>query len=430
MELFKPPEFNAYVAWLADLTLPVVLKQYQNIEDVIIEKDDKAMLRNLEKERVLFFTNHPSQAEPLIAYHVANVMGTRFNYMATRRAFDFLFGVVGKTFQSLGGFSVIPGIADKDSMQTARNILAKPRGKLVLFPEGEPMCGENDNLMPLQPGAVRLSFLALDDALKNDKEADITILPGFIKYVIKSPEHIIVEDLHHSISIVEEKLGLDSGDRNLLRRFLMVGRILLEESEKEYGIEIHEDEDYDYRIGRVRHTILNNVAEKIQAPNYDKDADAIQKLRHLTSVLELIELNYPNPKLAKLRPSEIEWANRECVKAYDLIVIKRDYLMSRPTPERFYEFLNRFESFVLGKRPHALGGEPSHLPRKAFVSFAKPFGLKDYYTIFKKNKQEGIGKLIERLHDDMQRLLNNTTHLTRTIIEPYDVENLATHHFK
>ncbi|MCB1189049.1 MAG: 1-acyl-sn-glycerol-3-phosphate acyltransferase [Leptospiraceae bacterium] len=430
MELFKPPDFKAYVAWLADLTLPVILKQYQNIEDVIIEQEDKAMLRELERERVLFFTNHPSQAEPLIAYHVANVMGTRFNYMATRRAFDFLFGVLGMAFQSLGGFSVIPGVADKESMLMARSILARPKGKLVLFPEGEPMCGENDNLMPLQSGAVRLSISALEDALKKDKNADIKILPGFIKYVIKSPESVIIEDLHRSISVVEEKLGADSGDRNLLRRFLMVGRLLLEDAEREYHIDVDESKDYDYRIGKVRHTILNNVAERIEAPNYDPNADAIQKLRQLTSILELVELNYPNPKLKKLSSSEISWANRECVKAYDLIVIKRDYLMSRPTPERFYEFLNRYESFVLGKRPHALGGEPSHLPRRAYVSFAKPFSLREYYDMFKVNKQDGITKLLERLHDDMQRLLNNTTHLTRTIIEPYDIENLAAHHFK
>ncbi|MEM7184293.1 MAG: 1-acyl-sn-glycerol-3-phosphate acyltransferase, partial [Spirochaetota bacterium] len=414
---FMPPDFHALTAWVADLTLPVTLKLYQNIEDIIITEEDKTMLRSLEKERVLFFTNHPSQAEPMISYHIANVMASRFNFMATRRAFDFLFGAVGKLYQSLGAFSIIPGIADRDSMRTTRSILASPKGKLVLFPEGEPMCGLNDSLMPFQAGIVKLSFGAFEDARKKDKNADITILPGFIKYIIKSPERIIVEDLNRSITKIERKLGVDSGERNLLRRFLMVGRLLLENAEKEYQINNPEDADYDFRIGKVRHTILDNVAEKLQVHAYDKSSDAIHKLRHLTSILELIELKYPNPKLPKITDKELEWANRECVKAYDLIVIKRDYLLSNPTPERFYEFLQRYESLVLGKTPHALGGEPSHLPRKAYVYFAKPFRLSEYYLEYKKNKQQGLENVLERLRDDMQRLLNNTSSMTRPIIE-------------
>ncbi|MCB1315126.1 MAG: hypothetical protein KDK27_04185 [Leptospiraceae bacterium] len=90
MQFFIPPDFQLPVAWFADAALPGVIKQYQNIDAILIDKSDRQMLRSLRKERLLFFTNHPSQAEPMIAYHVANVMGARFNYMATRRAFDFL----------------------------------------------------------------------------------------------------------------------------------------------------------------------------------------------------------------------------------------------------------------------------------------------------------------------------------------------------
>ncbi|MCB1157745.1 MAG: 1-acyl-sn-glycerol-3-phosphate acyltransferase [Leptospiraceae bacterium] len=429
MKYFMPPEFKAYVAWFADLTLPVALKIYQNIEDIIISDEDKAMLRSLENKRVLFFTNHPSQAEPMIAYHIANMMCSRFNYMATRRAFDFIFGALGKLYQSLGGFSIIPGIADKDSMKTARSILASDKGKLVLFPEGEPMCGENDNLMPFQPGIVKLSLGAFEDARKQDPNADIVILPGFIKYVIKSPDNVIVDDLMRSIRVIERKLGADAGDRNLLRRFMMVGRLLLEKAEEEYGIEVDENAEYNYRVGKIRHVMLDNVAEKIGIQGYNKDADAITKLRFLTSVLELVELKYPNSKVPKLTDTELAWANRECVKAYDMIVIKRDYLLSWPSPERFYEYLNRYESFVLGRTPHALGGEPAHLPRKAHVVFAKPFLLSEYYEAYKKNRTTGLDSILQRLNDDLRRLMNNTKELTRCIIQPYDMGDTAVHDF-
>lgn len=429
MNLFIPPKFNPLTAWLFDLTLPGILKMYQNIEDIIITEEDKKMLRSLEKERMVFFTNHPSQSEPLISYHIANLMGSRFNFVATRRAFDELNGFLGKLYQGLGCFSIVPGIADRESFKMSRSVLAKQGGKLVLFPEGEPMCGENDSLMPFQRGLAQLSFWGMDDALKEDKNADITVLPGFIKYIIKADEKVILDDLFRSIGKIENKLGVDSGDRNLLRRFLMVGRVLLENAEKEYGIQNEPNADYNYRTGKLRHTMLNNIADKLGLENFDREADAIQKLRFLFAVVELIELKYPSPKIPQISYELLEWAKIECVKTYDLIVIKRDYLLSRPAPERFYEYLNRYESMTMGRPFHALGGGPSHLPRKAIVSFAKPFKLSEYYSVYKQDKDKGLDTLMERLHDDMQRLLNHSLDYSRNIIEPYDIENVKTHDF-
>ena len=92
--------------------------------------------------------------------------------MATRRAFDFLGGMLGTVF-NLGGYSIVPGIADRGAMKMTRQILSKRAGKLTIFPEGEPMCGENDNLMPFQPGPVVLAFGALEDARKQEPDATL-----------------------------------------------------------------------------------------------------------------------------------------------------------------------------------------------------------------------------------------------------------------
>ncbi|MBI3394758.1 MAG: 1-acyl-sn-glycerol-3-phosphate acyltransferase [Spirochaetia bacterium] len=420
-EFFIPPDFNLATAWFADATLPFALKTYQNIEEIVISPEDSTLLRSLKNERLIFFTNHPSQAEPMIAWHIANMMGSRFRYMATRRAFDFVFGAVGKLFQGTGAYSVLPGVPDRDSMRMTRQILAAPSGKLAIFPEGEPMCGENDSLMPFQPGFLKLGFGALADARKIDPKADILILPGFMKYVIKSPREEIISHLETSIHEIEKKLGLEPGERNLLRQFLMVGRVLLEQTEREYGIEPDNTADFDFRIGRVRHQILDNVARSMDIKNYNKDADAIHKLRHLTSIIELLEVGYPGPDLPKLSAAELAKVNRECIKAYDFIVIKRDYLISRPTPERFYEWLQRFQSLALGKTPRALGGEPHPLPRRAHITFAPPVRMGDYYQDYQKNKGELVLRLTDSIRGDMQKLLDASTSLTYTIVEPGNV---------
>lgn len=421
MQQFLPDEFLAPLAWVGDFSLPAVLKAGQNIDRIIIEPGDRKMLATLKKERLIFFTNHPTIGEPIIAYHVANLMHSRFKYMTTRRTFDFYGGLVGGIIRKLGAFSIIPGIADRDSMRFARSVLTEKEGKLVLFPEGEPMCGENDNLMPLQPGVVKIGFSALDDLYKKEPDADIMILPGFIKYVINSSQKEIEDSIYDTLHKIEKKLGLKPENRNLLRRFLYIARILLEQNEAEYNIAVKQDPDYDYRIGRLRHTILDSVAEKLQVKNYDKSADAIQKLRHLSTIIELHELKMDVGGLVKVSDHTLKIAARECIKASDFIVMKRDYLISRPTPERLFEWLHRFESLVLDRLPNSLGGEPSHLPRDAHVRFARPFYLSEYYGGYKKNRKEGLKSLLSRIEGDLNQLLESVQPLSRIMVTPNEV---------
>ncbi|MCE9596575.1 MAG: 1-acyl-sn-glycerol-3-phosphate acyltransferase [Spirochaetia bacterium] len=421
MQPFIAPGFNLPLAWTADLLFPVLIKAVQNIDDIEIKSEDKQMLRGLKDDRLIFFTNHPTTAEPPISYYIGNLMGSRFRYMASRQVFDWTFGLTGKIISNLGAFSIIAGISDRDSLKTARESLARPAGKLVLFPEGEPTSGENDSLMPFQPGLAQLGFWALEDARKVDPLADITILPGFIKYIYKGTPAALQEHLEESIRVMENKLGVNPGNRNLLRRFLHFGKVLLEQAEREYSIPVASDQDFDYRIGRIRHAILDRIADRFTVKNYDRKADAIGKLRQLFAWIEMISIGYPDPTLPKLTPEELAWAHGECVKAFDFIVIKKDYLVSNPTPERFYEWLARFESYVHGKKPRALGGEPSPRARKAIVKFAKPFKLSEFYPADKKARRSALDDLLKKLRKDMQGMLDESQQLTRAIFKPGDI---------
>ena len=421
MEPFIPPGFNLPLNWTADLLFPVLLRAMHNINEVIIKEEDKQMIRKHRNDRLLFFSNHPSTAEPPIAFHIGNIMGTRFKYMASRQVFDWGFGMVGKAISNIGAFSVIAGINDRESLKTARQSLAEPGGKLVLFPEGEPTSGENDSLMPFQDGIAALSFWAPEDAKKKEKDADITILPAFMRFVVDAPKNIILEDLDRSLKKLETHFAIRPGEKNILRRFLTVGKYMLLDAEEQYKIKDADQNDFDYRIGRVRHAMLDKMAEKLKPANYDMNADAIMKLRTIFALLEMISIDYPDPKLPKLNKDEIEYYKREAVKAFDFIVIKRDYLLSYPTPERFYEWLTRYESYVFGDTPRALGGVASHLPRKAYVFFAKPYSLNDYHADYKKNKKETIKRLLGDLRTDLQGMLDSSMGLTYPLFKPYDI---------
>ncbi len=414
MSKFIPPSFNLPVAWTVDFSFPLLIKLYQNLEDIEVTTDDRRMLRSLREHRLIFFSNHPSTSEPPVAYFLANIMGARFRYMASRQVFDQTYGFVGRLIQSLGAFSVIAGAPDREALRAARETLAGPRGKLVLYPEGEPTSGENDNLLPFQPGIAHLGFWGLEDARRLDPEADITVLPGFVKYVYTAGEGRVRADLHNAIARIEKHYEWDPGDRNLLRRFLAVGRLLLEEAEARYHIPPAARRDFDYRIGRVRHTILDAVADRLGVPSYDRKADAIVKLRRLLSAIELHRVGRAaHGGLPPLSDSELAWAETECKKAYDFIVVKPEYLVSRPTPERFYEWLYRFENYVFGTTEMR--------PRRAIVSFAKHFTLSEYYGAFRADKRAGTDAFLQRLRFDLQTLLDQSTELTLPIVRPYEV---------
>src|SRR5262249_45572228 len=112
-QFFIPPDFNLAAAWAADLAFPSMLKNLMNIDEIVVRPEDRSFLRALRSERLIVCSNHPTQAEPPVMWHVANVMGTRFRYMATRRAFDHWLGFMGLWFRGMGAYSVLPGVADR-----------------------------------------------------------------------------------------------------------------------------------------------------------------------------------------------------------------------------------------------------------------------------------------------------------------------------
>jgi hypothetical protein len=421
MKAFIAAKNNPFLHWLVDKLYWIALKAVQNIDDIIINPEDVELLKSMKSERMLFFSNHPTTAEPPITYQIANIMGTRFRYMASRQVFDWDFGVTGKIISNLGGFSIIAGINDRESLKTARATLAAPEGKLVLYPEGEPTSGENDNLMPFQQGVVQIALWAYEDAIKVDPNADIKILPAFMKYVFNGSSEELSSHLSDGIKKIEKIFEIDPGNKNLLRRFLTVGRHVLQHAESKYGITVKDEKDFDFRVGRVRHAILDNVADKLGIKDYKKDQDAILKLRQLIAVLEMIGVKYEDPKLPVLTKDQLSWAKGEIEKAFDFVAIKKDYLISYPSAERFYEWLLRYESYLYNAKPRMLGGVPPRKSRKAYVYLSKPISLSTYYPDYKKDKRGTAEKLLKDLRANMQSMLDESLKKTKPLVQPGDI---------
>lgn len=423
MRLFIPPVENRFIPWLASKLYFPLLAAMQNIREVVIRPEDIEQLRKFKSERLLFFTNHPSTAEPPLVFYLGRLLGQRFKFMASRQVFNWQGGAIGWFIRRIGAYSVIAGVPDRDSLKLTRKILSEPTGKLVIFPEGEPTSGEVDTLMPFQPGVAQLGLWGLEDARKLDPNADINVWYGFMKFIIISPREKILHDLNKSLVKIEMKIGIAdlNRDKHLLHRFLTVGRYLLEKAEKDFGVTPEADKGFDFRIGRVRHAMLDQLAEKLQAANYDKNEDAIRKWRSLFALVELHQLKYPDPKLPKLSAKTIREAHRDAVQIFDFIVMKRDYILDNPTPERLYEWLDRYESYLFKKVPRALGGVPSHLPRRAHILFGTPYRLSELVTENRRDRKAAVENFTNKLRADMQKLLDQAQSLTQPLFTPEEI---------
>lgn len=423
MRHFIPPVENRFLPWLASKLYFPLLAAMQNIREVVIKPEDIERLKTFRKERLLFFTNHPSTAEPPLVFYLGRLLGQRFKFMASRQVFNWQGGLIGWFIRRIGAYSVIAGVPDRDAMKLTRKILSESEGKLVIFPEGEPTSGEVDTLMPFQPGVAQLGLWGLEDARKIDPNADINVWYGFMKFVIISPREKILHDLNKSLTRMEKKLGVMEAnrDKHLLHRFLSVGRLFLEQAERDFNIKVEPGKGFDYRIGRVRHAMLDNLATELQAANFDPNEDAIRKWRRLFALVELHQLKYPDPKLPKLDSKTIKKAHRDAVFVFDFIVMKRDYILDNPTPERLYEWLDRYESYMFKKVPRALGGVPSHLPRRAHILFGKPYKMSEVLTADRKDRRASVEGFTNRLRNDMQKLLDEAQSLTQPLFSKEEI---------
>ncbi|MBM9592567.1 1-acyl-sn-glycerol-3-phosphate acyltransferase [Leptospira sp. 201903075] len=411
---FIPPRFEFPIALGLDFGFPILTKLLFNIDGVEISKEDELRLKEIKNKRVMYLSNQPSELEPVIAYHIASKIGTRFHFMTSRSIFNWGFGLVGEVIKRVGAFSVISGSLNRSAIRTAKQILSLSDGKLVMYPEGM-MSGENDNLVSFMPGVAQVSFWGLEAAFEKEPNAELWIQPSFVKYKISGTRDSILSDIESSLSRIERKLKLYPGGRTLLRRFLTVGRVMLEETEFELGIPKSETngKDFDYRLGRARHTALNLAASILNVKFHESD-NAIQKLRLLFMALDSLEAGAPLSTTPKnLTDQNIRRAKQLVDTAYAFIITKPKNLIQWPSAERLMEWICSFEKHIFGKTEARA--------RKAHVVVAPAFSVAPFYQTYKTNKKDGIQSLLMEIRKEMEALLERAKKESEPIVPPYSV---------
>lgn len=407
MEPFLPPRFNLALHWTADAALPLFLRTALNILSVEISDEDKALARRLREQNLIVYLNHPTTAEPAVAYSLANTMGVRFHYIASREVFDWLGGMMGYLLQGLGAFSMMPGTEDRDSIRMARSILGRPGGQLVVFPEGEPPTGENDRLRPFLRDAMHLAFRGHKDLDRSDTEMELMVLPAFVRYVLEGSRQDILRDVHASLSRLESRPGLivnaddvSAPGGSLFERIVRLHRNILRLGEEEFGLTA---EVAGGRSLRLQHAILDDLADRHAMADYPRDQSPVEKHRFIRSIIERRQVNFPDPRLPEMNREQINDALVRCGRAASLIALGEEAVdpSIASVAETVIERIQRMEEYFSNG-----GGRPR--PCRALIRLGEPIRVKEFMSTYERSKKVGLGEFTEQVRLRLSSLLEET----------------------
>lgn len=398
---FKPPKRSGLWLSLVHLLLPTLLKRGYRIESVQYREEEVNRFRSLLNERVLLTPNHPTHAEPVIAFHFAKKMNKPMYYLSNREAFDFGWGLFGFLLQRIGGYSILRGAPDRESFKTTKRILSEAANHLVIFPEGE-VYSQNDSLLPFQAGVFQLAVLALEEMGKQGIDAPLYIQPVAIRY--RFTENM-EEKIRASMANLERHLAINgppSEDRYL--RLRLIGHTLLGAAEKAYDLPVGEPEDLDPRINAVRDKIVEMVADALHLTPEALGKTLPERMRalmnHVSGITPddaPIESAY-HERLLREEAERTRPLIRDLQRLSNWVAVRDNYVGEQPTQERVVDTLWRLESEVLGRR--VLSGR-----RACQVRLPEPIDLRTYREAYKENKRQAIKEVTVRVESAIQACL-------------------------
>jgi hypothetical protein len=408
---FLPPKPSAAAIAFGRMILGTALRWKYDVVGVDIAKEDLDRLRALRNERALIAPNHPSNAEPAVLFRLSHLVDEPFYYVCCREAFDHAGGLWGRFLQKVGGYSIVRGVADRDSFRMTRSLLTGPGAKVVIFPEGE-VYSQNDTLLPFQSGVIQLMFWALEDVRKKEPNGTLYLVPIAIKYrfIRDMCAHILesLDRLEKALA-VKEDVSLEPYPR--LRR---IGSAVLAAMERDYGLPVGDDSgDMNDRIVAVKEALVQRVASALHVEAKPDERNLSQRMRSLINAVHAVtddDSPMRSPYEARLREAKSERAMpllNDLDRLANLIAIQDGYVGALPTPERMADTLRRLETEVLGE-PICSG------PRRCRVRVGEPIDLADHLDDYNKDKRSVVRSVTTMLEQSVQSLLDEMTTASST----------------
>ena len=212
---------------------PTIIQKFRLVDRYLRRNEgiEKYQLRGTEKLKaslqaghgILLTPNHCRYADPLVIGWLSRATQSHVFAMASWHLFH-----QGKfipwAIHKMGAFSVYREGVDRQSLDTAIDILAEAKRPLVLFPEGA-VFRSNDKLQALLDGVSFIARTAAKKRAKDHPDRKVVVHPIALKYLFHGNIH---EALHPILTDIEHRLTWDVvRDQCLIKRIQNVGLGLL-----------------------------------------------------------------------------------------------------------------------------------------------------------------------------------------------------------
>jgi 1-acyl-sn-glycerol-3-phosphate acyltransferase len=213
---FIPPKRGSFLPKLIH-KLGVVdryLRKHEGIESHELRGVDHFRESLRRGDSILLAPNHCRYSDPFVMAWVAAQADTPLYAMASWHLFE-QSPWKRWALQTMGAFSIYREGVDRQSLDTAVEILTSGERPLVVFPEGT-VFRTNDQLQPLLDGVAFMARTAAKKRAKDNPNKRIVIHPVAIKYVFKGD---LTKTLEPVLQTIEHRLTWRfSNEKDLLHR--------------------------------------------------------------------------------------------------------------------------------------------------------------------------------------------------------------------
>ncbi|TVQ01268.1 MAG: 1-acyl-sn-glycerol-3-phosphate acyltransferase [Planctomycetaceae bacterium] len=354
---FVPPHRGYLWPWFIQ-TFRLV-ERYLARHDGVVDHECRNLHRFTEAlaagDSILLTPNHCRYADPLVLGWPARVARTHLFAMASWHLFAHS-RFQAFAIQKMGAFSIFREGTDRQSLETAIQILTDATRPLVLFPEGSTN-RTNDTLQPLLDG---VAFVARTAAKRRAKQhgGRVVVLPVAIKY-------LFLGDIERWGDAAAARLERGLGWRPLsgqplLDRIRRIAEAMMAIHEVRYFGHTSHDPLAHRRDRLVEHLLDTHESLFDVAP--DDGLGPLGRVRRLRSVLS-----------GELAKGPTEEGRRRLYHAIDAVELAQQlysypdrYLFQSPTSDtQVLETLERLQEGFFGK-PDFPG------PLKAVIDFGEP----------------------------------------------------------
>ncbi len=282
---------------------------------------------------VLLTPNHCRPCDPLVVGETCRQAGTAPLIMASWHLFQqgrwraFL-------LRRIGAFSIYREGMDRQSLQTAVQILRDAQRPLIVFPEGV-ITRTNDRLVALMEGT---SFIARSAAKRRAEEqppGQVVIHPVAIRYFFFGD---LEKSLHATLGDLEHRLSWQNQDAlNLYERIYKVGETLLCLKEVEYLGKPQSGPVFPRLEQLIDRVLVPMEKEWLQGHREKNVVARVKKLR--AAIL-------PDMIQGQMADQERERRWRQLADMYLIQQMSHyppEYIRSQASPERMLETVERFE---------------------------------------------------------------------------------------